>query len=111
MASKQQLIQAVSEPRQRLALTAACMLYPDICITIESTLRHVDCIVDHRLLITDPFNVTDMRNSLDFMSAESQQQILMDLLQHPRARFYFTNILKNLPMPLNKLNRPSLARL
>jgi hypothetical protein len=52
-----------------------------------------------------------MRNSLDFMSAESQQQILMDLLQHPRARFYFTNILKDLPMPLNKLNRPSLARL
>lgn len=82
-----------------------------ICITIANTLRHMNHMLDPHLLITNPSDVTDMRKCLDFMSAGIQQQILMDLLQHPRARSCFTNILKDPPMPLNKLNRLCLARL
>jgi hypothetical protein len=54
-----------SERRRRLALSAACLLYPEIFTTIAKRAA--------RVFVTEPHDVTDMRMCLDFMNADTQQ--------------------------------------
>lgn len=108
------LIHSSNETRRRLALTAACIMFAEICPLIARELRQRNHIPDQRLLLAEPTSVADLRLSLDHMSPSIQRTIMLYISKQQKpSKLLFTKFLEKgmSDAAANKLNRERIAQL
>ena len=61
------------------ALIAAVAYYRQLAEAIASELLKVDHILDDRLLVTTPADVTDIAPSIEYMSQDNRRQVMVNI--------------------------------